>query len=93
MLGGAAASVMGARALSALVMVAVPAQAATIEISTSTGPAGSALWPEKTTGLTVISELISEPSSWAIVLALGGFVALGYAGGFRRDRRRRLDTL
>jgi hypothetical protein len=72
-LGGAAASALGAGALSALIMVAVPAQAATIEISTSTGPAGSALSPGKTTGATAISELISEPSTWAIVAL--GFVA------------------
>ena len=85
------ASALGAGALSALIMVAVPAQAATIEISTSTGPAGSALSPQKTTGVTAISELISEPSTWAIVAI--GFVALGFVGGFRRDRRRRLDTL
>jgi hypothetical protein len=72
-------------------MVAAPAQTATIEISTSTGSVGSALSPEKTTGVTAISELISEPSTWAIVAL--GLVALGYAGGFRRNRRRRLDTL
>lgn len=87
---GGAASALGAGALSALIMVAVPAQAATIDISTSTGPAGSGP-PEKITGVTAISELISEPSTWAIVAF--GFVALGYAGGFRRNRKRRLDTL
>jgi hypothetical protein len=64
-------------------MVAAPAQTATIEISTSTGSVGSALSPEKTTGVTAISELISEPSTWAIV-------ALGFAGGLGRDRRQRL---
>jgi hypothetical protein len=65
-------------------MVAAPAQAATIEISTSTEPAGSALSPGKITGVTAKSELISEPSTWAIVAL--GFVALGYAGGFRRPQ-------
>jgi hypothetical protein len=46
--------------------------------------------PEKTTGVTAISELISEPSTWAIVAL--GFVALGYAGGFWRDCTLAVDS-